>query len=206
MIFVKNKTNNTHAKLGQSLGVTLSPKKSENDNEKFVFNKLYSNEVNKFRRPVIKKTNKLIRSGRNAISQKQNHLYNLTSGDFKNDFYSMSSRGYTPYDPYLINACKEAIIHVKKELPNYRDIINKINNEFGIVDETDSNTQFINYNKTCRSFSKNNFAFTKYSNNYNNNNYNNTTPKFYHTLSNDLSSKINDIETKNSTISPKGNE
>ena len=40
--------------------------------------------------------------------------------------------GCTPYDPYLINVCKNAIINCKDELPNYKEIIKKINTEFGI--------------------------------------------------------------------------
>ena len=46
--------------------------------------------------------------------------------------YPLNIPGCTPYDPYLINICKNAIINVKDELPNYIEIIKKINTEFGI--------------------------------------------------------------------------
>ena len=39
------------------------------------------------------------------------------------------------YNPYLISACKHAIIREKKELPNYKEIIRNINTEFGIEEE-----------------------------------------------------------------------
>ena len=208
MIFVKNKTDNTHAKLATTLGASKYTDDNEENKEKFDFNKLYNNEVNKFRKPVFKKNNNLIRSGENAILQKSKHRYNLTSGDLKNSgLYSMNTRGYTPCDPYLINSCKQAIIHVKKELPNYRDIINKINSEFGIVETNYLNTEFSKGNKTCRSFSNNNFALTKYSNT--NNNLNNISSKFYRTFNNDFKEKSNHIDlrsTKDNIINLKGNE
>lgn len=44
-------------------------------------------------------------------------------------------KGHSLYDPYLIKVCKNAIINEKKELPNYKEIITKINTEYGIEDE-----------------------------------------------------------------------
>ena len=44
-------------------------------------------------------------------------------------------KGHSLYDPYLIQVCKNAIIKEKKELPNYKEIIKKINTEYGIEDE-----------------------------------------------------------------------
>lgn len=205
MIFVKNKTDNTHAKLGKSLGVSLGPLNNENNKEKFIFKKLYNNEINKFRKPLFKKNNNLIRSGEKAISQKTKHRCILTDGELKNScLNSMRTKRNIPYDPYLINACKQAIFHVKKQLPNYRDVINKINSEFGIEDASNLYTEY-NGNKTCRSFSKNNnFVLTRYSNT--NNNTNSILPKFYRTFNNDLKVKSNDIEnhnTEENSVSPK---
>ena len=35
--------------------------------------------------------------------------------------YQLNIPGFNPYDPYLIkNICKNAIINVKDELPNYK--------------------------------------------------------------------------------------
>ena len=45
---------------------------------------------------------------------------------------SNSSRKKRIYDPYLIKVCKHAIIKEKKELPHFKEIIRKINTEFGI--------------------------------------------------------------------------
>lgn len=47
------------------------------------------------------------------------------------------------YNPYLITACKHAIIREKRELPNYKEIIRNINTEFGIEEEK----QNINFKK-----------------------------------------------------------
>ena len=44
-------------------------------------------------------------------------------------------KGYDLYDPYLIQVCKSAIYREKKELPNYKDIIKRVNTEFGIENE-----------------------------------------------------------------------
>lgn len=35
-------------------------------------------------------------------------------------------------NPYLINLCKKAVVREKKELPHYKEILQKINHEFGI--------------------------------------------------------------------------
>lgn len=43
-------------------------------------------------------------------------------------------------NPLLINQCKKAIARERKELPNYKEIIEKINTEFGIED----NKNFLN--------------------------------------------------------------
>ena len=44
-------------------------------------------------------------------------------------------KGYDLYDPYLLQICKSAIFREKKELPNYKDIIQKINTSYGIENE-----------------------------------------------------------------------
>ena len=55
----------------------------------------------------------------------------LTSSNIYNPNLSYTRR--TPsYDPYLMKVCKKAIINVKNELPNYKEIIKKINLEFDI--------------------------------------------------------------------------
>lgn len=42
-------------------------------------------------------------------------------------------------NPYLVNLCKDAIVKEKKNLPNYMDILKKINDEFGIEEKNCEN-------------------------------------------------------------------
>ena len=58
------------------------------------------------------------------------------------------------YDPYLINACKHAIIREKRELPNYKEIIQNINTEFGIEESEKNNFDRIYNNSSLRNKNK----------------------------------------------------
>ncbi len=74
--------------------------------------------------------------------------------------------GCTPYYPYLINIYKNDIIKVKDELPNYKEIIKKINTEFGIEEGNDLvelNTDNIAFNtfNSFNSFTKTKTNFTR---------------------------------------------
>ena len=60
------------------------------------------------------------------------------------------------YDPYLIQVCKNAIIREKNELPNYKDIIEKVNTEYGIENEKTNENKFYNDNKLYNNFLQNN--------------------------------------------------
>ena len=83
--------------------------------------------------------------------------------------YSLNVPGCTPYDPYLINICKNAIYNVKDELPNYKEIIQKINTEFGIEEGNNmlelnpDSLAFNTFNTfgSFKSFSKTRTNFTK---------------------------------------------
>ena len=59
------------------------------------------------------------------------------------------------YDPYLIDVCKNAILREKKELPNYKEIIHKINTEYGIEDEKIEENNLYNKNKLYNNFIQN---------------------------------------------------
>ena len=77
----------------------------------------------------------LTRSGfRNNKKSKFSNLAKeimLTNSNF-NPNLSYTRRKTPSYDPYLMKVCKKAIINVKNELPNYKEIIKKINLEFDI--------------------------------------------------------------------------
>ena len=63
----------------------------------------------------------------------------LTNSSLYNPNFSYTRRAPS-YDPYLMKVCKKAIINVKNELPNYKEIIKKINLEFDIPDSIISNS------------------------------------------------------------------
>lgn len=171
--------------------------KIPNLNEKFI--KTASNTFN-----YNKKISK-------TISAKKNFTINLKN----NNINTTKMPGCTPYDPYLIDVCKKAIINVKSELPNYQEIIKKINDEFGIEDEDEKkndllitepgiltsykkfgNINFHHFNKENNTIQNQEF-FNKTNSNFNKNN------KKYNTLYNPNSSKKNKNNIFRSTFSLK---
>ena len=66
------------------------------------------------------------------------------------------------YDPYLIQVCKNAIIKEKSELPNFKEIIHKVNTEYGIegekIDENENNF-YDNFMKKSNIINKNISSF-----------------------------------------------
>ena len=149
MIFVKNNRDTLPVKLSKALLGDPSP--SEKNNDSFDFNRT-NFEINKFKKPQIKHpTEKLTNFAKSSFSKT-----NYMAGNAKNNSTpSLYITGCTPYNPYLIDACKHAIVHIKKDLPNYQDVIDKINTEFGIEDNKKI-AQGFNGNFTCHSFSINN--------------------------------------------------
>ena len=87
---------------------------------------------------------------------KKNHVIKLKN----NMLFNWYKPGCSPYDPYLIKICKNAIIKEKKQLPNYKKIIERINTEFGIEDD-DTHTKYAKNNKFKKDFN----TFVDFSNN-----------------------------------------
>ena len=93
---------------------------------------------------------------RNAGKELMESQKYLTTGEISQDLpFSQSilclkhkgikKRGHPLYDPYLIRVCKKAIIFEKKELPNYKEIIQKVNTEFGIEDQKNKDKNYYLY-------------------------------------------------------------
>lgn len=85
-------------------------------------------------------------SKKNNLSLSLKNTYtNFNSNNIKINYENSAVRvpGCTPYDPYLIDVCKKAIINVKDELPNYQEIISKINQEFGIEEEKEEKMELL---------------------------------------------------------------
>ena len=161
MIFVQNKTDNTRARLGVLLGAATKPIKDKDKQEKHEIKKQplkhrIFNAENTKELPEIKVNHKkeveteITKDKENQINERHdtnNNLFQIKrkvsidkNKKKKNYFIKLKNNmifpinvpGCTPYDPYLINVCKNAIVNCKDELPNYKEILKKINIEFGI--------------------------------------------------------------------------
>jgi len=93
--------------------------------------------------------------------KKKNYFIKLKN----NMIFPINVPGCTPYDPYLINVCKNAIVNCKDELPNYKEIIKKINTEFGIEEGNnlvELNSDNVGYDlKTLNTISNTKTNFTR---------------------------------------------
>ena len=78
------------------------------------------------------------------------------------------------YDPYLIKVCKKAIILERKELPNYKEIIQKVNTEYGIEDKKNDKNYYYKFYNNSKSIISNssNFLVKNNSSLSNSNKYN----------------------------------
>ena len=161
MIFVQNKTDNTRARLGVLLGAATKPTKDKEKQEKHEIkkqplkHKMFNAENTKEQQEIKVNHKKEVetetgKDKENQLNEKHdtnNNLFQIKrkvsidkNKKKKNYFIKLKNNmifpinvpGCTPYDPYLINVCKNAIINCKDELPNYKEIIKKINIEFGI--------------------------------------------------------------------------
>ena len=188
MIFVKNKTDKTLSRLGVAM-FNANPKieKSQKEKPSSDINNIFQqdNELP----PIIKIDQKKLiekqREKENQINEKYayntNTLFSLKKKQFyenkkkkknyvvklkNNMLFQLNVPGCTPYDPYLINICKNAIVNIKDELPNYKEIIKKINTEFGIDEENNlievnSDKMALDTFNSFKSFSKTKTNFTR---------------------------------------------
>lgn len=188
MIFVQNKTEQTIRRLGVALGAHNNPKDEkiekntistvnnyfQEDKEKPPIIKInQQKEVEKQKERDNQINQKFLHSGNNIFSlgkkqflenKKRNKNYAVKLKN--NMIFQLNVPGCTPYDPYLIKVCKNALISVKDELPNYKEIIKKINTEFGIEEGhnlIELNTDNFGFNtfNSFKSFSKTRTNFTK---------------------------------------------
>ena len=89
-------------------------------------------------RNILKKAgNELINSNSENYLTMENPIFNssISYSIASPDHRGIKMKGYDLYDPYLLQICKSAIFREKKELPNYKDIIQKINSRYGIENE-----------------------------------------------------------------------
>jgi len=123
------------------------PSEKNRLNNKFNFGKTLTSKNNE----------KFINTGNNIFNinnrtsyrrkNKKHHIIKLRN----NMLLNKDIPGCSPYDPYLIKVCKNAIINVKAQLPNYKEVIKKINKKYGIEEDIDS-IGFKRNNKLIKNF------------------------------------------------------
>ena len=211
MIFVQNKTDNTRARLGVLLGAATKPTKDKDKQEKHeirkptlkhkIFNaentkeqqeikvnhkKEVETEIGKDKENQINEkhdtNNNLFQIKRKASIDKNKKKKNYFIKLKNNMIFPINVPGCTPYDPYLINVCKNAIINCKDELPNYKEIIKIINTEFGIEEGNnlvELNSDNVGYDlKTLNTISNTKTNFTRDKKNITHTEINNTQTNF----------------------------
>ena len=125
--FVENIKNSENDLINDLIKQTDYFKLYENDEDIFEHYKTIENEKKHNKNNKNKKTN----------SYKKNEnkfkFSNLGENIIKNKNENFLFNNYIrKNNPTLINYCKKAIFNLRKDLPNYKEIINKINNEFDI--------------------------------------------------------------------------
>ena len=84
------------------------------------------------KRNILKNVGKEICKSQKSLTVK--NKYNSPTV-LNRDHKGVQKKGYAFYDPILIQICKSALLRKRKELPHYKEIIYKVNTEFGIEDE-----------------------------------------------------------------------
>ena len=130
------------------LPLLTEPNSPQNKKEQFFSENLADKNrpYNKFKigeATPLKTIDKFVKTGNNIFylntrtsygrNKRKNHVIKLKN----NMLFNKSIPGCSPYDPYLIKVCKKAIINRKDQLPNYKEVIKKINTQFGIVKDND---------------------------------------------------------------------
>ena len=125
--FVENIKNSENDLINDLIKQTDYFKLYENDEDIFEHYKTIENEKKHNKNNKNKKTNSLKKN------ENKFKFSNLGENIIKNKNENFLFNNYIrKNNPTLINYCKKAIFNLRKDLPNYKEIINKINNEFDI--------------------------------------------------------------------------
>lgn len=131
----------------------MSNKETEEEKSEKNISKVYSISA-KYKKPKIdtfpleikeKNTRNIFQNAGKELINSNSHNYLSIENLINNSPISYSiinrkhkgikTKGHDLYDPYLLQVCKSAIYREKKELPNYKEIIQRVNTEFGIENE-----------------------------------------------------------------------
>lgn len=157
MIYINQNEHNLYKTLGDVLEESnkkyerYSKTQYEDTNNDKDFDNLRNITNDKFKVYKTKFKQKIL--GKSSFRSKKTKFSNfakdimLTNSTLNNlNFYNTNyERRTISYDPYLMKVCKKAIVNVKDQLPNYKEIIHKINLEFDIPDSINNNI-INNYN------------------------------------------------------------
>lgn len=81
--------------------------------------------------------------GASIIKQEEKKILSRNFNKYKHNNYNTANiSNKKSYDPYLMKVCKNAIVNVSAQLPNYLEIIDKINKEFNINENEESEEDF----------------------------------------------------------------
>lgn len=112
---------------------------SKNYNKSYKLKPIEIEDNNSSKGTILRNAGKDLFDSKRYFTSEQNSIINLRHKGIKR-------RGHPLYDPYLIQVCKNAIIREKKELPNYKEIIQKVNTEYGIEEEKINDKDIFNNN------------------------------------------------------------
>ena len=128
--------NNIEEEKSQSMISKIYSSSVKLDKSKKCNTSLDMGKINISKRNVLLNTGKeLINSERYLSTDTQRINSPISYSIINLEHKGIKKKGYNLYDPYLIQVCKSAIFREKKNLPNYKDIIQKINREYGIAGE-----------------------------------------------------------------------
>jgi hypothetical protein len=129
-------------------------------NQKIKSNPMETEEDNSTKRSVFRNAGKeLLDSYRYTTEESNPKNTSVQSIIWRHK--GIKRKGHSLYDPYLIQVCKNAIIREKNELPNYKEIIQSINTEYGIEDKNEKRLKNNNYDIPYISTSNNTSNYLK---------------------------------------------
>ena len=139
---------------------TIENEKKINKIHKFNKNKNYNNYNKDNNKDNFDDDNKNSKKKFSKIGQNIINNNNNNSNIRKKNFLFNQYTNY--YNPTLIKYCKKAVYDLRKDLPNYKEIINKINNEFNINNNYNNNYSMTIENKNNISNINSNFKNISY--------------------------------------------
>jgi hypothetical protein len=121
---------------------------SKNYSKSLKINPIEIENNNSSKGVILRNAGKDLFDSKRYLTSEQNSIISLRHKGIK-------KKGHPLYDPYLIQACKNAIIREKNELPNYKEIIQKINTEYGIEEQKINENDIFNNNNSSEIINNN---------------------------------------------------